>query len=103
MIKYVDSKIVSRGNVSSEKSPQFHLDLWLWLTLENWILDFGRPIIMIVLPLEWFPLNKPSAGDYFHMVYNVITPILLLKVRPFTTTCSHSTQPTRKRPQNMHT
>ncbi|CAL8243907.1 unnamed protein product [Lota lota] len=75
-----NSKIVSRGNVSSEKSPRFHLDLWLWLTLENWILDFGRPIIMIVLPLEWFPLNKPSAGDYFHMAYNVITPIILLKL-----------------------
>ncbi|XP_059926646.1 ceroid-lipofuscinosis neuronal protein 6a isoform X1 [Gadus macrocephalus] len=73
-------KIVSRENASSEKSPKFHLDLWLWLTLENWILDFGRPIIMIVLPLEWFPLNKPSAGDYFHMAYNVITPILLLKL-----------------------
>ncbi|XP_061078236.1 ceroid-lipofuscinosis neuronal protein 6 homolog isoform X2 [Conger conger] len=35
---------------------------------------------MIVLPLEWFPLNKPSAGDYFHMAYNVITPFLLLKL-----------------------
>ncbi|MBN3278271.1 CLN6 protein, partial [Polyodon spathula] len=35
---------------------------------------------MIILPLEWFPLNKPSAGDYFHMAYNVITPFLLLKV-----------------------
>ncbi|NWQ79825.1 CLN6 protein, partial [Columbina picui] len=34
----------------------------------------------IILPLEWFPLNKPSAGDYFHMAYNVITPFLLLKV-----------------------
>ncbi|KAJ3593736.1 hypothetical protein NHX12_006070 [Muraenolepis orangiensis] len=72
--------MVSRGNVSPEKCPQFHLDLWLWLTLENWILDFGRPIVMIVLPLEWFPLNKPSAGDYFHMAYNVITPIILLKL-----------------------
>ena len=34
----------------------------------------------LVLPLEWFPLNMPSAGDYFHMAYNVITPFLLLKV-----------------------
>lgn len=109
---FCDSKKVSRGNASSEKSPRFHLDLWLCLTLQNWVLDFGRPIVMvrsktvpihvsychdkcfffscfrtninimsqIVLPLEWFPLNKPSAGDYFHMAYNVITPILLLKV-----------------------
>ncbi|CAL8381336.1 unnamed protein product [Arctogadus glacialis] len=79
-ISFNIGKIVSRENASSEKSRKFHLDLWLWLTLENWILDFGRPIIMIVLPLEWFPLNKPSAGDYFHMAYNVITPILLLKL-----------------------
>ncbi|XP_054840501.1 ceroid-lipofuscinosis neuronal protein 6 homolog [Eublepharis macularius] len=35
---------------------------------------------MILLPLEWFPLNKLSAGDYFHMAYNVITPFLLLKL-----------------------
>ncbi|KAG7315046.1 hypothetical protein KOW79_021134 [Hemibagrus wyckioides] len=59
---------------------QFHLDLWFSFTVQNWILDFGRPIVMIILPLEWFPLNKPSAGDYFHMAYNVITPFLLLKL-----------------------
>ncbi|XP_071070356.1 ceroid-lipofuscinosis neuronal protein 6 isoform X3 [Dasypus novemcinctus] len=34
----------------------------------------------LVFPLEWFPLNKPSVGDYFHMAYNVITPFLLLKL-----------------------
>uniref|UniRef100_A0A673M5I9 Ceroid-lipofuscinosis neuronal protein 6 homolog n=1 Tax=Sinocyclocheilus rhinocerous TaxID=307959 RepID=A0A673M5I9_9TELE len=58
---------------------QFHTDLWLCFTVQNWILDFGRPIAMIIMPLEWFPLNKPSVGDYFHMTYNVITPFLLLK------------------------
>lgn len=62
------------------ESPRFHFDLWFCLTLQNWILDFGRPIVMIILPLEWFPLNKPSAGDYFHMAYNVITPFLMLKL-----------------------
>lgn len=35
---------------------------------------------MILLPLEWFPLNKPSAGDYFHMAYNVMTPFIMLKL-----------------------
>ncbi|XP_072134159.1 ceroid-lipofuscinosis neuronal protein 6 homolog isoform X2 [Mobula birostris] len=63
-----------------DKKPQFHLDLWFYFTVQNWILDFGRPIAMIILPLEWFPLNKPSVGDYFHMAYNVITPFLLLKL-----------------------
>ncbi|XP_043933828.1 ceroid-lipofuscinosis neuronal protein 6 [Protopterus annectens] len=63
-----------------DKKSNFHLDLWFYFTLQNWVLDFGRPIAMIILPLEWFPLNKPSAGDYFHMAYNVITPFLLLKL-----------------------
>ncbi|XP_028330991.1 ceroid-lipofuscinosis neuronal protein 6a [Gouania willdenowi] len=71
---------VQKENVQQETRQDFHLDLWLCFTLQNWILDFGRPIVMIVLPLEWFPLNKPSAGDYFHMAYNVITPFLLLKL-----------------------
>ncbi|RLV92587.1 hypothetical protein DV515_00013690 [Chloebia gouldiae] len=62
------------------KTSPFHLDLWFYFTLQNWVLDFGRPIAMLILPLEWFPLNKPSAGDYFHMAYNVITPFLLLKL-----------------------
>lgn len=69
-----------KETVPQRESPRFHFDLWFCLTLQNWILDFGRPIVMIVLPLEWFPLNKPSAGDYFHMAYNVITPFLMLKL-----------------------
>uniref|UniRef100_A0A7M4DX51 CLN6 transmembrane ER protein n=1 Tax=Crocodylus porosus TaxID=8502 RepID=A0A7M4DX51_CROPO len=82
-----DSSLINRhGAVKNEdasKASQFHFDLWFYFTLQNWVLDFGRPIAMIILPLEWFPLNKPSAGDYFHMAYNVITPFLLLKVHPF--------------------
>ncbi|KAJ8344412.1 hypothetical protein SKAU_G00317410 [Synaphobranchus kaupii] len=70
----------SKDTESSLKKPQFHLDLWFYFTVQNWVLDFGRPIVMIILPLEWFPLNKPSAGDYFHMAYNIITPFLLLKL-----------------------
>ncbi|XP_077569032.1 ceroid-lipofuscinosis neuronal protein 6 homolog isoform X1 [Stigmatopora nigra] len=72
------SPIAYEQNVQEKKD--FHLDLWFCLTLQNWILDFGRPIVMIMLPLEWFPLNKPSAGDYFHMAYNVITPFLMLRL-----------------------
>ncbi|XP_060031664.1 ceroid-lipofuscinosis neuronal protein 6 isoform X2 [Erinaceus europaeus] len=64
----------------SENPAPFHLDLWLYFTLQNWVLDFGRPIAMLVFPLEWFPLNKPSVGDYFHMAYNIITPFLLLQL-----------------------
>ncbi|KAM9764992.1 ceroid-lipofuscinosis neuronal protein 6-like [Menidia menidia] len=70
----------SQENEPPMKSQAFHFDLWFCLTVQNWILDFGRPIVMIILPLEWFPLNRPSAGDYFHMAYNVITPFLMLKL-----------------------
>ncbi|XP_030630422.1 ceroid-lipofuscinosis neuronal protein 6 homolog isoform X1 [Chanos chanos] len=70
----------SKNVDSSLKKPQFHLDLWLCFTVQNWLLDLGRPIVMIVFPLEWFPLNRPSVGDCFHMAYNIITPFLLLKL-----------------------
>ncbi|XP_055983777.1 ceroid-lipofuscinosis neuronal protein 6 [Sorex fumeus] len=71
------------GPTSTEEAARpapFHLDLWFYFTVQNWILDFGRPIAMLLLPLDWFPLNKPSLGDYLHMAYNVITPFLLLKL-----------------------
>lgn len=29
----------------------FHLDLWFYFTLQNWILDFGRPIAMVSVKL----------------------------------------------------
>ncbi|KAM4619197.1 ceroid-lipofuscinosis neuronal protein 6 homolog [Polymixia lowei] len=60
--------------------PRFHLDLWLSFTLQNCFLDMGRPVVMLLLPVEWFPLNRPSVGDFLHMVYNIITPFLLLKL-----------------------
>ncbi|XP_056138325.1 ceroid-lipofuscinosis neuronal protein 6 homolog [Lampris incognitus] len=60
--------------------PQFHYDLWLSFTLHNWVLDVGRPIAKLLLPAQWFPVNRPCAEDYLHMVYNIITPYLLLKL-----------------------
>ncbi|XP_076855412.1 ceroid-lipofuscinosis neuronal protein 6a [Brachyhypopomus gauderio] len=74
------SSIGREKSIASTAHAPFHVDLWFCFTVQNWILDFGRPIVMIILPLDWFPLNKPSAGDYFHMAYNVITPFLLLKL-----------------------
>lgn len=29
----------------------FHLDLWFYFTLQNWVLDFGRPIAMVSVKL----------------------------------------------------
>lgn len=58
-------------------------ELSLWVTGAQGLI--GLPVSacclpQVVFPLQWFPLNKPSVGDYFHMAYNVITPFLLLKV-----------------------
>eukprot|EP01137_Pigoraptor_chileana_P016654 Opistho-2@73658 len=56
----------------------FQTALWLVFAVQNWVLDFGRPIAMLWVPLELSPLNLPSVGDYFHMAYNVITPFCIL-------------------------
>uniref|UniRef100_A0A8C5V4W0 CLN6 transmembrane ER protein n=1 Tax=Microcebus murinus TaxID=30608 RepID=A0A8C5V4W0_MICMU len=80
---FLQARHGSGNTEEAARAPPFHLDLWFYFTLQNWVLDFGRPIAMLVFPLEWFPLNKPSVGDYFHMAYNVITPFLLLKIDSF--------------------
>lgn len=35
----------------------FHLDLWFYFTLQNWVLDFGRPIAMVSVKLRMEPLT----------------------------------------------
>ncbi|CAC5377440.1 CLN6 [Mytilus coruscus] len=74
-------------NFRNEKKPssydKFHWDLWLFLAVENWLFDFGRPIFALFVPQKWFPMKYPSVGDYCHMAYNVITPFCLLKVDSF--------------------
>lgn len=36
-----------KENVPHQKRQHFHFDLWFCLTLQNWVLDFGRPIVMV--------------------------------------------------------
>ncbi|KAE8295905.1 Ceroid-lipofuscinosis neuronal protein 6-like protein [Larimichthys crocea] len=60
--------------------PRFHLDLWLLFTVQNWILDVGRPVVMLVLPVDFFPVNRPGAVEYLHILYAVSTPLVLLKM-----------------------
>lgn len=38
---------VLKENVPRRRGQPFHFDLWLCLTVQNWILDFGRPIVMV--------------------------------------------------------
>uniref|UniRef100_A0A667Y803 CLN6 transmembrane ER protein n=1 Tax=Myripristis murdjan TaxID=586833 RepID=A0A667Y803_9TELE len=63
--------------------PRFHLDLWIGFTVQSWILDVGRPVVMLVLPADWFPLNRPGAAEYLHLAYNITTPLILLKIDSF--------------------
>ncbi|XP_074533358.1 ceroid-lipofuscinosis neuronal protein 6 homolog [Halichoeres trimaculatus] len=60
--------------------PRFHLDLWLCFTIQNLILDVGRPVAMLVFPADWIPLNRPGVAEYLHLLYNIITPLILLKM-----------------------
>ncbi|KAM8751150.1 ceroid-lipofuscinosis neuronal protein 6 homolog [Acanthopagrus schlegelii] len=73
----------SAGSVEMEEvllNPRFHLDLWLAFTLQNWILDVGRPVVTLVLPADWTPLNRPGAAEYLHILYNITAPLILLKM-----------------------
>uniref|UniRef100_A0A7N5KEC0 CLN6 transmembrane ER protein n=1 Tax=Ailuropoda melanoleuca TaxID=9646 RepID=A0A7N5KEC0_AILME len=36
-----------RADEAAAGTAPFHLDLWFYFTLQNWVLDFGRPIAMI--------------------------------------------------------
>ncbi|XP_070686486.1 ceroid-lipofuscinosis neuronal protein 6 homolog [Pempheris klunzingeri] len=60
--------------------PRFHLDLWLGFAVQNWILDVGQPVVMLVLPPAWFPLNRPGAAEFLHVLYGISTPLILLQM-----------------------
>lgn len=29
------------------RKAHFHMDLWCCFTIQNWLLDFGRPVVMV--------------------------------------------------------
>ncbi|XP_058397918.1 ceroid-lipofuscinosis neuronal protein 6 isoform X2 [Diceros bicornis minor] len=43
----------------------FHLDLWFYFTLQNWVLDFGRPIAMLI---ERSPRTLPRSLIYISII-----------------------------------
>ena len=59
--------------------PNFQWTLWLLFCIENWVLDFGRPIFALFVSAN-FPLSLPSIGDYCHMLYNVLTALVLISL-----------------------
>lgn len=78
---YNDADLSDAGDMKPARSVEgFHWDIWLLMTLQNWIFDFGRPIAALMVPTELFPMHLPSVGDYFHMMYNLITPFCILKL-----------------------
>ncbi|XP_070828738.1 ceroid-lipofuscinosis neuronal protein 6 homolog isoform X3 [Chaetodon trifascialis] len=60
--------------------PRFHLDLWLCFTIQNWILDVGRPVLMLVVLADWCPVNRPGPAEVLHVLYIISTPLVLLKM-----------------------
>ena len=64
-------------SVKDVAKNNFEWKLWLLFCVENWVLDFGRPIFALIVSAN-FPLSLPSIGDYCHMLYNVITALVLI-------------------------
>ncbi|XP_047592735.1 ceroid-lipofuscinosis neuronal protein 6 isoform X5 [Lutra lutra] len=65
------SPLLQSGRHSAIKADEaagtapFHLDLWFYFTLQNWILDFGRPIAML---MERSPRTLPRAMIYLSII-----------------------------------
>ncbi|XP_018866284.2 ceroid-lipofuscinosis neuronal protein 6 isoform X2 [Gorilla gorilla gorilla] len=56
------------GSVSADEAARtapFHLDLWFYFTLQNWVLDFGRPIAMLI---ERSPRTLPRSITYVSII-----------------------------------
>ncbi|XP_047452831.1 ceroid-lipofuscinosis neuronal protein 6 homolog [Mugil cephalus] len=73
----------SSGSAQTEvfcPKPRFHLDLWLCFTVQNWILHVGLNVVMLLLPADWFPLRNPGVVEYLQFLYNLTTPLMLLKI-----------------------
>ncbi|KAG8574926.1 hypothetical protein GDO81_009390 [Engystomops pustulosus] len=47
------------------RNNRFHLDLWFYFTLQNWLLDFGRPIVMLI---ERSPKTLPNSVIYISIM-----------------------------------
>ncbi|ETE69443.1 Ceroid-lipofuscinosis neuronal protein 6-like protein, partial [Ophiophagus hannah] len=47
----------------------FHFDLWFYFTLQNWVLDFGRPIAML---MERSPKALPRSMVYLCIIIFVM-------------------------------
>nr|XP_022333483.1 ceroid-lipofuscinosis neuronal protein 6 homolog isoform X1 [Crassostrea virginica] len=78
---YTDAMLSDACDMKPSRSTDsFHWDIWLLMTVQNWVFDFGRPIAALMFPAEWFPMHLPSVGDYFHMLYNLVTPFCILKL-----------------------
>lgn len=56
------SFLTRHGSVKAEdkdRTAPFHSDLWFYFTLQNWVLDFGRPIAMVSVRLS--PAEQPHG------------------------------------------
>ncbi|XP_030434723.1 ceroid-lipofuscinosis neuronal protein 6 isoform X2 [Gopherus evgoodei] len=59
----------STKNEDAFKTSQFHFDLWFYFTLQNWVLDFGRPIVMLI---ERSPKTLPRSVVYVSIIVFVM-------------------------------
>ncbi|XP_035497883.2 ceroid-lipofuscinosis neuronal protein 6 homolog isoform X2 [Scophthalmus maximus] len=94
----------SPGSTETETllpKPRFHLDLWLSFTIQTWVLDLGRPVVMLVFPSDSFPQNFPGAAVYLQVLFNLTSPLILIKVTSTSTRhIEHVTVETFLRPRH---
>uniref|UniRef100_A0A665VS29 Ceroid-lipofuscinosis neuronal protein 6 homolog n=1 Tax=Echeneis naucrates TaxID=173247 RepID=A0A665VS29_ECHNA len=51
----------------------FYLDLWLVFTVQSWTLDVAELADELVL-------DRPGPAEFLHIVFNITTPLILLKM-----------------------
>ncbi|KAI6654875.1 Ceroid-lipofuscinosis neuronal protein 6 [Oopsacas minuta] len=64
--------------IEKELTSKYHRWLWLFIALQNIVLDFGRPFLALLFTDSYFPLNRASLGDYAHMLHNVTMSFSIL-------------------------
>jgi len=53
----------SRETDGCLRKAQFHMDLWCRFTLQNWLLDIGRPVVMVTKQ------HRNTASPHVQSVY----------------------------------
>ena len=68
--------------IPSQQQSTFHFKLWLLLTVQNWVLDFGRPFFALIVS-DLFPLTRPHFGELINISGMILSHTVLSYVYVF--------------------